>query len=77
LHRTWHNLICRHGCAWEQPNRTRGEADTGEPDRAKGWTDYLQSMNLWSLPTALAGQDFAGPTRPGALVQRIIAAAAS
>jgi len=34
-------------------------------------------MNLWSLPTALAGQDFAGPTRPGALVQRIIAAAAS
>ncbi|MBI2503644.1 MAG: hypothetical protein HYW07_10485 [Candidatus Latescibacteria bacterium] len=74
-HRTWHNLICLQGCAWEQPNRTRGEADTGEPDRAKGWTDYFQSMNLWSLPAALAHQDFAGPTRPGGLVHRIIAAA--
>ncbi|MEW6751426.1 MAG: GH116 family glycosyl-hydrolase [Candidatus Latescibacterota bacterium] len=73
--RTLHNLICRQGCTWEQPNRTRGAEDTGEPDAEKGWVDYFQIMNLWSLPAALARQDFGAPARRGGLVARIIAAA--
>jgi uncharacterized protein (DUF608 family) len=74
--RTWDSLICRQGCSWEQPNRTRGNTDEGAPDDANGWVDYFQCMNLWCLPAALAGQDFRGPTQPGGLIHRILAAAA-
>jgi hypothetical protein len=30
---------------------------------------------LWSLPAAVAGRDFAAPSKPGGLVDRIIQAA--
>ena len=37
--------------------------------------DYYQLMILWSLPAAFAGEDLAGPCRPGGLVDRVLAAA--
>jgi hypothetical protein len=55
------------------PNIMRGDTDTGE--RTFG-NDYYQDLMLWSLPAALAGQDFAAPSQPGGLVDRIIQAAA-
>jgi hypothetical protein len=33
-------------------------------------------MMLWSVPAAMAGQDLAGPCKPGGLVARILKAAA-
>lgn len=71
--RVWHNLICLQGYTWDMPNIMRGDVDTGE--RTFG-NDYYQDMMLWSLPAALKGEDFAAPTRPGGLVDRVIKAAA-
>ena len=71
-YRAWHNIICRQGYTWDMPNIMRGDADTGE--RSFG-NDYYQDMMLWSLPAALAGQDVAGPCKPGGLVHRVLSAA--
>jgi hypothetical protein len=70
--KVWHNIVCRHGYTWDMPNIMRGDKDTGE--RTFG-NDYYQDMMLWSMPAALNGEDFSGPTRPGGLVARIIDAA--
>ena len=70
--RVWHNLVCLQGYTWDMPNIMRGDVDTGE--RTFG-NDYYQDMMLWALPAALQGKDVAAPTRPGGLVDRILAAA--
>jgi hypothetical protein len=64
----WHNLICDQGYTWDMPNIMRGDQDTGESVFGH---DYYQNLMLWSLPSALAGEDFGAPTRPGGLVDRI------
>jgi uncharacterized protein (DUF608 family) len=74
-HRVWHNLVCRQGYTWQMPNGTRGDADTGEGRSNNQYSDYYQNLMLWSLPAALAGQDFGGPARPGGLVERMLKAA--
>lgn len=71
--RVWHNLICQQGYTWDMPNIMRGDVDTGE--RTFG-NDYYQDMMLWSMPAAMAGEDFGSVTRPGGLVARMIEAAA-
>ena len=71
-HKAWHNIVCRQGYTWDMPNIMRGDVDTGE--RTYG-NDYYQDMMLWSLPAALAGQDFGAPAQPGGLVDRINKAA--
>jgi uncharacterized protein (DUF608 family) len=70
--KVWHNIVCRHGYAWDMPNIMRGDEDTGE--RTFG-NDYYQDMMLWSLPAAINREDFGGPARAGGLVDRIIRAA--
>ena len=70
--KVWHNLICLQGYTWDMPNIMRGDVDTGE--RVFG-NDYYQDMMLWSLPAAIAGQDFGAPVRPGGLVDRMLKAA--
>ncbi len=70
--KVWHNIVCLRGYTWDMPNIMRGDADTGE--RTYG-NDYYQDMMLWSLPAAILGQDFSGPTKRGGLVARIIRAA--
>jgi uncharacterized protein (DUF608 family) len=70
--RVWHNLVCIQGYTWDMPNIMRGDVDTGE--RTFG-NDYYQDLMLWSLPAALAGQDFAAPAKANGLVQRMIQAA--
>ncbi|MHB8972442.1 MAG: GH116 family glycosyl-hydrolase [Pirellulaceae bacterium] len=72
VRKMWHNIVCLQGYTWDVPNIMRGDVDTGE--RVFG-NDYYQDLMLWSLPAALAGQDFAAPTKPGGLVDRILAAA--
>ena len=67
--RHWETLVCRHGHGWDMPNLVRG--DTGE--RIYG-TDYYQSMMLWALPAALAGQDIAASRSQTSLVSRVIEA---
>lgn len=68
--RHWEDLVCRQGHGWDMPNVVRG--DTGA--RVYG-TDYYQSMMLWALPAALAGQDLRTFCQPGNLVARVIEAA--
>ena len=70
IRKHWENLVCRQGHPWDFPNMVRG--DTGQ--RLFG-TDYYQVMMLWALPAAMAGQDLAGPTRDGGLVDRVLKAA--
>jgi uncharacterized protein (DUF608 family) len=69
--KVWHNLVCLQGYTWDMPNIMRGDVDTGE--RTFG-NDYYQDMMLWSLPAALAGQDFGAPAQPGGLVHRVLEA---
>lgn len=69
--RVWHNLVCIQGYTWDMPNIMCGDVDTGE--RTFG-NDYYQDLMLWSLPAALAGQDFGAPTKPNGLIQRMIQA---
>lgn len=69
--RCWANLT-EHGLTWDQPNLLN--AATGE---AIYGNDYYQNMIIWTLPAAIQGQDVAGPTRIGGLVDRIIAAGAA
>lgn len=68
----WHDLICLQGYTWDMPNVMRGDADTGE--RTVG-SDYYQDMMLWSLPSALNGEDLSSVCREGGLVERVIQAA--
>ena len=70
--RVWHNLVCIQGYTWDMPNIMRGDVDTGE--RTYG-NDYYQDLMLWSMPAAIAGQDFGAPAKPNGLVQRMIQAA--
>jgi uncharacterized protein (DUF608 family) len=70
--RCWERQICVLRYTWDLPNILRGDKDTGE--RAFGH-DYYQNMMLWSLPAAIAGQDFGGPCKPGGLVDKILRAA--
>ncbi|HPO14628.1 MAG TPA: GH116 family glycosyl hydrolase [Candidatus Hydrogenedentes bacterium] len=70
--KVWHNLFCLQGYTWDMPNIMRGDVDTGE--RTFG-NDYYQDMMLWSLPAALEGKELSSPTKPGGLVNRVIAAA--
>jgi uncharacterized protein (DUF608 family) len=70
--KVWHNIVCRQGYTWDMPNIMRGDEDTGE--RTFG-NDYYQDMMLWSLPAAIIGRDFAAPTKPGEVVDRVIQAA--
>lgn len=70
--KVWHNIVCLQGYTWDMPNIMRGDVDTGE--RTFG-NDYYQDMMLWSLPAALEGKDFAGPAKPGGLVDRVRKAA--
>ena len=72
VRKMWHNIVCLQGYTWDVPNIMRGDVDTGE--RVFG-NDYYQDLMLWSLPAAIAGQDFAAPTKSGGLVDRIITAA--
>jgi hypothetical protein len=67
--RHWETIVCRHGHGWDMPNLVNG--DTGE--RIYG-TDYYQSMMLWALPAALAGQDVATCCAATSLVSRVIEA---
>ncbi|NPV54319.1 MAG: hypothetical protein HPY71_12510 [Firmicutes bacterium] len=67
--RCWHNIVCKQGLTWDQPNIFRGDADTGE--RVFG-ADYYQNMILWSLPAAMEGKDLRGPVDTGGLVDRVI-----
>jgi uncharacterized protein (DUF608 family) len=62
-------LSVKHGDTWNQPNTVSG--DTGL--RMYG-SDYYQNLILWSLPAALAGQDFRAACAAGTLVTRIIEA---
>jgi uncharacterized protein (DUF608 family) len=71
LHRTMKNIVCKWGYTWDAPNIMRGDKDTGE--RTFG-SDYYQDMMLWAVPAAMAGQDLTGPSKPGGLVSRVIAA---
>lgn len=64
------NIVLKQKLLWDMPNILRG--DNGI--RVYG-TDYSQMMIAWMLPAALAGEDLAGPCRPGALVHRILEAA--
>lgn len=68
-HKHWKSIVCEQELTWEQPNLLRG--DSGEA--TFGW-DYYQNMLLWALPLALAGQDLAGVTRAGSLVDRVLRA---
>jgi uncharacterized protein (DUF608 family) len=68
--RTMRTIVIENGCSWDSPIVVRG--DTGE--RIYG-NDYYQNLVLWALPAALAGNDLAGPCRPGGLVDRMISAA--
>jgi uncharacterized protein (DUF608 family) len=68
--RCLHNIVCEHGMTWDMPNIVRG--DTGE--RGFG-NDYYQNLMLWALPAAITGEDFAGPCRPGGLVERVLRSA--
>jgi uncharacterized protein (DUF608 family) len=70
LHRCLQNLV-RWGYIWDGVNTTRGDRDTGE--RAYG-ADYYQNMMLWSVPSALKGEDCSGPIFPGGLVNKVIEA---
>ncbi len=70
--RVWHTIECIHGYTWEMPAITGGDVDNGE--RQHG-SDYYQALMLWSMPAAMEGQDFAGPVKPGGLVDRMIQAA--
>jgi len=72
VRKMWYNIVCLQGYTWDVPNIMRGDVDTGE--RVFG-NDYYQDLMLWSLPAAIAGQDFAAPTKPGGLVDRILTAA--
>jgi uncharacterized protein (DUF608 family) len=74
-HKVWHNLVCRQGYTWQMPNGTRGDVDTGEGRLGNQYSDYYMNLMLWSLPAAVAGQDFGGPARPGGLVDRLLRAA--
>ncbi|MGH9505070.1 MAG: GH116 family glycosyl hydrolase [Terriglobales bacterium] len=67
--RHWETIVCQHGHGWDMPNIVRG--DTGE--RVYG-TDYYQSMMLWALPAALAGEDIAASRSGNSLVSRVIEA---
>jgi len=71
-HEVWENIVCQKGYTWDMPNIMRGDVDTGE--RTFG-NDYYQDMMLWSLPAAIAGENFSAPTRPGGLVDRVIRSA--
>ena len=70
--KVWHNIVCVQGYGWDMPNIMRGDVDTGE--RTFG-NDYYQDMMLWSLPAAIAGEDFGAPARRGGLVERMLRAA--
>ena len=71
--RCWGNIIETWRYAWDMPNVMRGDEDTGECVYGH---DYYQTMMVWSLPAAIRGEDLAGPTKPGGLVDRVIKAAA-
>ena len=60
----------RWGYTWDQPNVLRG--DTGEKTLG---SQLLQSMVLWVVPAAAAGQDLAGFSATGGLVDRMVRAA--
>jgi uncharacterized protein (DUF608 family) len=68
--RNMDNIIRVQGLGWDMPNLIR--CDTGA--RTYG-ADYYQNMILWGLPAALAGDNLAGPCRPGGLVDRVLSAA--
>lgn len=62
-------ISVKYGYTWTQPNVVSG--DTGK--RIYG-SDYYQNMILWAVPPAINGQDLASFTKPGGLVERVIAA---
>ena len=57
---------------WDLPNIVLG--DTGE--RYYG-TDYYQTMMLWTLPAAIAGQYIDTHCAPGGFIDRVIRAGAA
>lgn len=70
VHRCMKLIVCEQCRTWDMPNIIRG--DTGK------WafgSDYYQNMMLWALPAAMENKSLEAPTRPGGLVDRIIAAA--
>ena len=75
--RFMHHLICEKGWTWDMPVFFWDDVgETRERGKRCG-TDYYQNMLLWSLPAAMEGTDFRGPTAPGGLVDRVIRAAKS
>jgi len=64
--------IVKWGYVWDFPNTMRGDKDTGQ--RTFG-ADYYQNLMLWAVPSAISGEDLTGPSKPGGLVARVIAAA--
>lgn len=67
--RHWEMLFITHRHPWDLPNLVDG--DTGQRNIG---TDYYQTMLLWALPAALEGQDIAGHSASGGLLDRIIQA---
>lgn len=61
------------GYTWDGPHAASQKADNGE--RSYG-TDYYQNQILWGAPAALQAKDIAAPLQPGALVDRMLKAAA-
>ncbi len=67
--RHWEALCLKHGHAWDLPNIV-----SGDDGRRLFGTDYYQLMMLWGLPAALLGEDLAGFSAPGGLVQKMLSA---
>lgn len=70
----WHNIVCVQGYTWDMASIMRGDVDTGE--RTFG-NDYYQDMMLWSLPAAVAAEDFGEPAKSGGLVHGVVTAASA
>ncbi|MFH1008287.1 MAG: GH116 family glycosyl hydrolase [Candidatus Latescibacterota bacterium] len=69
IRRNWHNMVCRHGHAWDLPNMVRPYSG-----RTAMGTEYYQNLSVWGVPAALARHGLAAPCQPGGLVDRIIKA---
>jgi hypothetical protein len=70
LEGTLRGLLLENRASWDSILLFRGD------NAAFLWgSDYYQNMMLWCLPAALSGSDLTGPSAPGGLVSRMLAAA--
>ena len=68
-----HEWAIRWGQMWDGTNVWYANVNEDNLPTFTG-PDYYLKMNLWGAPAALAGEDIAGTSRPGGLVDRIIKA---